>query len=77
MRGLYEVFIVDPEAGEIIGIHRIIAKSGASAKIKALSEQDFGPAYADVDVDDLDVIVVMLGDIRDKKEIQEVRIIQD
>ena len=74
MRGLYEVFIIDPVEDKVLGTHQLIAKSGSSAKIKALSIQGLG---ADVDVDDLDVIVVMLGDIRDKKEIQEVKILKD
>ena len=73
MRHLYEVFVIDPEEDEILFTDTFIAKSGSSAKIKALSKTDLN----DIDFDDLDVIVVQLGDVRDKKEIQEVKILKE
>jgi hypothetical protein len=74
MRRLYEVFVVDPEEDEVISQELLIAKSGSSAKIKALSKAGLSD---DIDYDDLDVIVVQLGDVRDKKEVQEVKILKE
>ena len=74
MRYLYEVYIGDPEADSLMNHSRVIAKSGSSAKIKALSKASLAD---DVDVDDLDVIVVQLGEVRDKKQIQEVKILKE
>ena len=74
MRHLYEVLAVDPEEDALLYSDKMIAKSGSSAKIKALSKAGLGD---DVDVDDLDVIIVQLGDVRDKKQVQEVKIVKE
>jgi pyruvate kinase len=74
MRHLYEVHIVDPENDLILSSKRHIAKSGESAKLRALTAEDLPD---DTDYDDLDVIVVVLGDVRDKKEVQEVKILKE
>lgn len=73
MRGLFEVFVIDPESGEILLNDLKVAKSAESAKFKALQVQKF----EGFDFDDLDVIVRRIGDVQAKKEVQEVRVIKE
>lgn len=72
MRGLFYVAIVDYLNDTVLEDGLYIAKDAETAKIKALSV--FADTY---DLDDLDVICQRLGDIRKKKEIQEVKIVKE
>ncbi len=73
MRGLFEVYVVDPEAGEIVYSEDVIAKDKEMAKLKALQACEV-PLD---DLDDFDIICNRLGDVRKKKEIAEVRVVKD
>ena len=77
MRGLFEVIIIDGETGElqkVDGIIRslVVAKDEASAKLKIVSK-----AALVKDLDEYDIIVKRLGDVRPKREVQEVKIAKD
>ena len=74
MRGLYFCCIVDPEgAGSVaVGPKLIIAKSEEAAKLKLI--KDHAPPGRDLD--DLDIICFKLGDVRAKKEVQEVKVVK-
>lgn len=73
MRGLYQVWVVDPESDVImLNGKPVVAKSEQSARIKAVRLA--GP---DIDPDEVDIIVVRLGDVRAKREVQEVKVITD
>jgi hypothetical protein len=74
MRGLYQVTVVDPERDMIWDSMQVIAKSEGGAKLKALRVLD---GLDDRDPDDLDIIVVRLGDVRAKREVQEVKVVTD
>ncbi len=64
MRGLFEVFIVDPEAGAVHSTAVVVADDAVAAKVKAIRKN-----YAnDVDIDDLDIIVRRVGDVSPKKK---------
>ncbi len=71
MRGLFQFYVVDPEKGKVVGDGLVIAKNKETAKIKALAP--FADKY---DLDDLDIICNRLGDVREKKEVQEVKIVK-
>ena len=73
MRGLFDVYVVDPEAGEIVYGDVVIAKDKEMAKLKALQACEV-PLD---DLDDFDIICNRLGDVRKKKEIAEVRVVKD
>lgn len=71
-RGLYRVYIVDPETDEVIhDTGAIVARDEDSARLKAV--QIAGGTLVK-DIDDYDFVVVELGDVRAKKEVQEVRL---
>ena len=71
-RRLYRVYVVDP-ATELLLLsgYKVIAKSEESAKFKALSSPGF-----DCDIDDLDIFVEFIGELREEKSVQEVRVIE-
>lgn len=69
MRGLFEVFVVNPETGDVDGPFHVIAKDEAAAKIKVVAKE-----LADIDIDDFDIIVRRLGDVRPKKTVQTVKL---
>lgn len=71
MRGLFEVFIVDPKADSIVFSIKLVAKDKASAELKAVAKWTFSG-----DVDDFDIVTVRLGDIRPKKETQKVQVVK-
>lgn len=72
MRGLFYVAIVDYLNDTVLEDGLYIAKDAETARIKALSV--FADTY---DLDDLDVVCQRLGDIRKKKEIQEVKVVKE
>lgn len=72
MRGLFEVFVVDPTSGEIVFEKRLLAADEAKARLKAAVQ-----AKLDRDVDEYDIIVRKLGDVRAKKQVQEVRVVSE
>jgi hypothetical protein len=63
MRGLFQVYIVDPTAAGIVCKDVCIAQDESSAKLKVAAGC---PALKDKDFDDFDFIVVHLGDVRPK-----------
>jgi hypothetical protein len=70
-RGLFDVFIVDPESGEV-DAHRYVADSEDKARMKAarlLPET--------MDIDDADIIVRFIGPVRAPKRVKEVRLVKD
>ncbi len=78
MRGLYEITVVDPETDSFVLIEgkvtwKTIAKDETSAKLKAVSK-----AVLPKDVDEYDIIVRRLGDVRPKKpEPQLVKVVKE
>ena len=70
-RGLWRVIAVNPENEAIVIDAQVVANDEANARVKALK----GVA-ADYDLDDLDFIVVRLGNVRAKRRPQEIRIIK-
>lgn len=73
-RMLYEIFIVNPEASEgdeIIHHDFYIAKSKSGAEHKALQKIKLKG-----DVEDYDFIVRSIGDVRTKREVQEVKVVE-
>lgn len=77
MRGLFNVHIVDPDKGKVVASCLLmVAKSGSNAKLKAISEIA-ATGVLDGDIDDYDIIDVRLGDVRAKKEVQEVKVINN
>lgn len=72
MRGLFDVYIVDPEIDDVAWSKCIIAKDEQSAKLKVVSS-----ATLTKDIDDYDIIVVKLGNVRPKKEVQEVKVVKE
>lgn len=70
MRGLFEVFIVDPETGTVVDPGLFVAKDDQTARMKA-----WIASKLDGDLDNYDFIVRRLGDVRNKKSVQEVKVI--
>ena len=62
MRGLFEVFIVDPETASLVAHEHVVANDERSAQLKGALSAKLG------DVDDYDFIVRRLGDVRAKKK---------
>jgi hypothetical protein len=71
MRNLYVVFVVDPNE-DVVNETVAISKSPDGAKFKALTELKDDLAK---DIDEYDILVVPQGHVRDKKEVQEVKIV--
>jgi len=70
---LYDVYIVDPEAEKVI-FHKpgVIAKDETLAKMIA-----FKDCPLEKPIDEYDFICHPLGNVRPKKEMQEVKIIKE
>ena len=78
MRGLFEVFVVDPKRGEIVYGDIVVAKDTETAMFKVLQEGAKVIPLTDVyDLDELDFICNRLGDVRKKKEVQRVRVVKE
>lgn len=74
MRGLFLVYVVDPEFDLIVAqFGPAVAVDGDSAKMKAIAK--CGPFVKDID--DLDFVVLKLGNIRAKREVQTVKIAKE
>lgn len=73
MRGLFEVFVVDPEDDKqnIVFQGFFTAKDETSARLKAAVAAKLDVA----EMDNHDFIVRRLGDVRNKKTVQEVKVI--
>jgi hypothetical protein len=72
MRNLYQVYVVDPNEDIIMDI-LALSKSPDGAKFKALTELQEDLAK---DIDEYDILVVPQGHVRDKKEVQEVKLVE-
>lgn len=92
VRGLFEVFIVDPtghvskdgialtQPGDVPYECKVVANSEESAKMKALiafQSADDLSHYRGRDIEDFDVIVRRVGNVRPIRSVQEVRVIKD
>lgn len=71
MRKLYEVYVIDPEDDSILVREVLVARDKESAKLKVVQRVVFPR-----DLDEFDFIVVALGDVRAKKEVQEVKVVK-
>jgi hypothetical protein len=69
VRGLFLVAVVSPESGAIVASEQIVADSEDNATLKVLRS-------IDIDPDDVDIIVVRLGNVRPKKSVQEVKVVK-
>lgn len=81
MRGLFEVFIVDPEGIDPLPYEcKVIAGSEESAKMKAMlafrSADDMGH-FRGRDIEDFDVLARRIGNVRPERQVQEVRVLKD
>jgi hypothetical protein len=73
MRNLYFVFVVDPQE-DTVDEALVISKSPDGAKFKALTDLQ---KELKKDIDEYDILVVPQGHVRDKKEVQEVKLVTD
>ncbi len=75
-RGLYIGFVVDPETDEVVyQADPFVAKDNDSAKMKlVVFANNANPTALKKDADELDFVLLRLGDVRAKKEVQEVRL---
>ncbi len=75
MRGLFQVYVVDPEEGELLYQGTAIASSAKNAEFKVLSRV-LAIKLGEFELDDLDVIVVRLGDVRAVEKIAKVQVVE-
>lgn len=71
MRGLYRITVVNPKTEEIGEPLMVIAKDEAGAMVKAALQGAIKGK-----VEDYDIIVDRLGDVRAKKDVQRVRMVK-
>lgn len=72
MRGLYRIIVVNPKTEEIGDPVMVIAKDEGAAMIKAALKGAIKGK-----VEDYDILVDRLGDVRAKKETQKVKVIKE
>jgi hypothetical protein len=74
MRGLFFGFVVDPAADELVYStdKPFVATDEDNAKLKIVQK---AAGALTKEVDDYDIVILRLGKIRDKKEVQEVRVV--
>jgi hypothetical protein len=71
MRSLFKVYVVDPKGkGKLIKEETVIAKDATQAQMKVCKGTDVS-----VEIEDYDIIVVCLGQIREDEKVQEVKIV--
>lgn len=73
MRGLFEVFIVNPENDTLWAEIKVIANDGDGARMKAV-RSGIPP---EKDPEDYGIIVRRIGDVRAKTKVKEVRVLKD
>lgn len=78
MRGLFEVFVVDP-ATEDVRLHvYVVATDEAKARLKAVQKGLKESLLVSIDdLDDFDFIVCRRGDIQPKRKVQEVKVVKE
>ena len=74
MRGLFSVYVVDPEEGDIVYQGVVVAENAKKAEFKVLSAA-MRISEDKYEVDDLDIICNRLGDVREKRKIQRVQVV--
>lgn len=74
MRGLFEVFIVDPERDDIVAQQYVVAANDERARLKAFRAAN---SALPGDIDDYDIIVRRIGDVRAKRTVAEVRVVKE
>jgi hypothetical protein len=68
MRSLFKIYVVDPKGkGKLVKEETVIAKDQTQAQLKACSGLE--------DIEELDIIVQCLGQIREEKKPQEVKVV--
>ena len=71
-RGLFHVYVVDPEGGTVLYQSVLVADSRESAKFQVLHHTmnlvESGKIEGGFTVEDLDVVIVLLGNVRDRKD---------
>jgi hypothetical protein len=73
MRGLFQAYIIDSADDEVICQSKpFVAKDEENARLKAVQQAEL-PG----DLDDYDIIIERLGDVRAKQKIQEVRVVKE
>ncbi|HLH24829.1 MAG TPA: hypothetical protein VK066_20090 [Chloroflexota bacterium] len=60
-RGLFEVWIIDPESGEEVAYQSVVAASEENARMRVVREY-----YLARDLDDYDIICRRVGTVRPK-----------
>ena len=72
MRGLFIVYLVEYKISKVLRVSEpLVAENEQKAQFKALQ------MWGDVgDLDDLDIIVQRIGNVRAKKDVQEVKIVK-
>lgn len=72
-RGLFEVYVIDPDKEAIIHHAVLVADGEENAKLRAL----LAAKLSAEDLDRYDVVVTVLGGVRAKRRPQEVKIIKE
>lgn len=70
VRGLFELFVVAPETGDVVIHEFVVADDADKAKLKVARR-----LADDVDADDYDFIVRRIGDVRAKKTVRQVKVV--
>ena len=71
MRGLFIVYVVNGVKGEVVWTTvPFVADNAEKAKMKAAQEGTKG-----LDLDDLDFVVLRLGDVRPKERVKEIKVV--
>ena len=70
MRHLYEIHVVEPQKGVVVKTELVVAETEDSAKLKVARMLP-----AELDLDDFDILVNELGDVRAKKTVKEVKVV--
>ena len=73
VRGLFEVFIVNPETDTVWCERKVVARDADGARMKAI-RLGIPPEH---DPEDYDVICRRIGDVRLKTKVKEVRVVKD
>ncbi len=78
MRGLFEVFVVDPETEDVRLHVYVIASDEAKARLKAVQKGLRESLLIDTDdLDEFDFVVCRRGDVQAKRKVQEVKVVKE
>ena len=71
MRNLFQVVIVNPKTEKVITSQLIVAKDRESALLKVAKQG------IEINPEEFDIIVQFLGNVRARKEVQEVKVVEE